>query len=105
MRDGSSHVSSADINNRFVGGHIGMPHRYTPNITARTILTYTRNFGTNHATNPVTASPRDQFYSLHELSVDLQNVPGMSLSAGLAVDAGGLYDNIGGLVGLKYQLR
>ncbi|GGG83075.1 hypothetical protein GCM10007415_15050 [Parapedobacter pyrenivorans] len=92
------------INNRIVGGHIGMLHRYAPNITARTMLTYTRNFGTHQSSNPITASPRNQFYSLHEISVDLQRVPGLQLSGGIAFDAGGLYDNVGGLLGLKYNI-
>ena len=93
------------INNRIVGGHIGMLHRYTSGIRGRTLLTYTRNFGTHRSDNPITASPRNQLYSLHEVIIDLRRVPGLQLSAGLAVDAGGLYDNIGGLLSINYELR
>ncbi|RQP19032.1 capsule assembly Wzi family protein [Parapedobacter defluvii] len=93
------------INNRIVGGHIGMLHRYAPGITGRTMLTYTRNFGTHMSSNPITAMPRNQVYTLHEVSVALTRVPGLLLSAGVAVDAGGLYDNVGGLLGISYQLK
>ncbi len=90
------------INNRIVGAHIGMLHRYAPGISGRTMLTFTRNFGTHN--NFITASPKDQFYSLHEIAVDLQGVPGLQLSGGIAFDTGGFYDNLGGLVGIKYDI-
>jgi hypothetical protein len=92
------------INNRIVGGHVGMLHRYAPGVTGRTLLTYTRNFGTHMSSNPITAMPRNQVYTLHEVSVAFNRVPGLLISAGIAVDAGGLYDNVGGLLGIGYQL-
>jgi len=92
------------INNRIVGGHIGMLHRYAPGISGRTMLTFTRNFGTHLESNPITASPRNQAYTLHEVTVALKRVPGLSLSAGVAVDAGGLYDNVGGLLGIRCDI-
>ncbi|MFC3198961.1 capsule assembly Wzi family protein [Parapedobacter deserti] len=90
------------INNRIVGGHIGMLHRYAPGIVGRTMLTYTRNFGTHN--NVITRSPRNQAYTLHEVAVDVKRIPGLQLSAGIAVDAGGFYDNVGGLLGIKYNV-
>lgn len=100
----SGHLANSNfINNRIVGGHIGMLHRYAPGIRARTMLTYTRNFGTHN--NFITASSQNQVYTLHEVSVDLQNVPGLTLSAGVAVDAGGFYDNVGGLLGIRYDMQ
>ncbi len=90
------------VNNRVVGGHIGMLHRYAPGITGRTMLTYTRNFGTHD--NFITDSPKNQAYTLHEVSIDLQKVLGLTLSAGVAADIGEFYDNVGGLVGVKYDL-
>lgn len=92
------------INNRIVGGHVGMLHRYAPGVTGRTLLTYTRNFGTHMSSNPITAMPRNQVYTLHEVSVVFNRLPGLLLSAGVAVDAGGLYDNVGGLLGIGYQI-
>jgi len=92
------------INNRIVGGHIGMLHRYAPGITGRTMLTFTRNFGTHLESNPITVSPKNQAYTLHEVTMDMKRVPGLVLSAGVAVDVGGLYDNVGGLLGVKYDI-
>jgi len=91
------------INNRIVGGHIGILHRYAPGISGRTMLTATRNFGTHMSSNPVTANPRNQLYTLHEVTMAFGRVPGLQLSAGIAVDAGGLYDNVGGIIGITYQ--
>ena len=92
------------INNRIVGGHIGMLHRYAPGVSGRTMFTYTRNFGTHNNNSPITAAPKNQLYTLHEVTIDLQRVPGLQLSGGVAVDAGGFYDNVGGLLGIKYDI-
>ncbi|MBK1441666.1 hypothetical protein JHJ32_16825 [Parapedobacter sp. ISTM3] len=91
------------INNRIVGGHIGMLHRYAPGISGRTMLTYTRNFGTHR--NFITASPQNQVYTLHEVAADIARIPGLRLSAGIAYDAGGFYNNVGGLFGIRYEIN
>ncbi|SEL24603.1 capsule assembly Wzi family protein [Parapedobacter koreensis] len=91
------------INNRIAGGHIGMLHRYTSGITGRTMLTYTRNFRTHG--NFITASPKNQVYTLHEVAADLKGVPGLRVSAGVAFDTGGFYENVGGLFGIRYEIN
>ncbi len=91
------------INNRIVGGHVGMLHRYAPGITGRTMLTYTRNFGTHN--NFITRSPENQVYTLHEVTAAIKRAPGLRASAGIGYDRGGFYDNVGGLLGVQYVVR
>jgi len=91
------------INNRIIGGHFGMLHRYSSTITARTLITFTRNFGTHN--NFITSSPQNQLYTIHEIKADIQQVQGLQISAGIAYDTGGFYNNVGGLLGISYQLK
>jgi len=93
------------INNRIVGGHIGILHRYTQHMVARTMLTYTRNYGTHNRNSPITGSPQNQIYGLHEVTVELNGIPGLAFSGGIALDAGGFYDNFGGLLGIRYNFK
>lgn len=90
------------INNRIIGGHFGMLHRYTPNLVARTLFTFTRNFGTHN--NFITDAPKNQLYMLHEVKTAIPRIPGLQLSMGIGYDTGGFYDNVGGLLGISYQL-
>ncbi len=70
-----------------------MLHRYSSTITARTLITFTRNFGTHN--NFITSSPQNQLYTIHEIKADIQQVQGLQISAGIAYDTGGLYNNVG----------
>jgi len=91
------------VNNRIIGGHFGMLHRYSSTISARTMITFTRNFGTHN--NFITSSPQNQLYTIHEIKAAIQQVLGLQVSAGIAYDTGGFYNNVGGLLGISYQLK
>lgn len=90
------------ISNRVLGGHIGLMYKLTKDIDAKTMVTYTKNYGNN---NPKYFNPaQSQMYSLQEVSWKVPRSQ-LSLSASVAYDWGGLYDNFGSMVGLQWQLR
>lgn len=90
------------INNRIVGGHLGALYTIRNNLDARTLLTYTRNFGSY--SDDVFKPYKNQCYTLQEISYTFepQNIV---LTVGFAYDFGQLSDNTGCMLGIKYNLK
>jgi hypothetical protein len=85
------------IYNEIVGGHIGLLLRFSNKLSGRTMLTYTAGQYQNTGPN------LGQFYSLQELYYRLSK--SLNLSAGFALDAGDFSHNIGGMVGVHWQVK
>jgi hypothetical protein len=89
------------INNQVVGGHLGAIYKVMHQLEAKTLLTYTRNYSTFLG---MTTTPLNQCYTLQEFAFSPSSLPALSFTGGLAYDFGQLSKNIGGMVGLKWQL-
>ncbi|NLR60540.1 capsule assembly Wzi family protein [Chitinophaga polysaccharea] len=91
------------INNRVVGGHIGVLYHLSERITGKTLITYTQNYGTY--TNPALFTPmKRQWYTLEELHYLLPG-KGMMLTASLAIDQGQLTNNAGFMLGMLWTWK
>lgn len=90
------------INNRVVGFHLGAMYSILPELSAKTLLTYTKNFGTYHT--GLFDPPRTQFYTLQQLYYNTA-VQGLSLTGGIAVDWGDIGDNAGFTLGVQWRFR
>ncbi|RZK75415.1 MAG: hypothetical protein EOO85_13965 [Pedobacter sp.] len=90
------------ISNRVVGGHVGFLLGLNSNLTSKTMVTITKNYGYFATANFIPA--KMQSYSLEEVS---WNIPGKSLSltCGLAFDFGQLSKNFGSMIGLQWHLE
>lgn len=89
------------INNRIVGGHVGLNYRISERLNGKTLLTYTVNYGTH--SKAIISSPQNQFYSLQQLEYDISR--GLLLNFSIGLDSGNFYNNIGSLVGVRYYLK
>jgi hypothetical protein len=83
------------IYNKIIGGHIGLLLRFSDKLSGKTLVSYTSGQYQDIGPN------LNQFYSLQELHYGLSK--NLNLSAGIALDAGKFTNNIGGLVGLRWQ--
>lgn len=91
------------INNRVVGGHIGVLYHLTKRISGKTLITYTQNYGTY--TNPALFTPvKRQWYTLEELRYLLPG-RGITVTAAVAVDQGQLTNNVGFMLGLLWSWK
>lgn len=90
------------VSNRVVGGHVGTVLALTDQLSSKTMLTYTQNYGNYNVTYFDTY--KKQFYSLEELSYRLKDSP-LSIKASFAWDAGDLSQNFGSMIGIQWQLR
>lgn len=91
------------INNRVVGGHIGLLYHLTKKITGKTLLTYTQNYGTY--TNPALFTPmKRQWYALEELRYGLPE-QGITITAAVALDHGDLTNNTGFILGVLWRWK
>ncbi|GEP89678.1 Capsule assembly protein Wzi [Chitinophaga terrae (ex Kim and Jung 2007)] len=91
------------INNRVVGGHIGLLYRLAGKLSGRTLITFTQNYGTY--TNPALFTPpKRQWYTLEELQYQLPG-KGVLLTASLAVDQGQLTNNVGFMLGILWNWK
>ncbi len=90
------------VNNRIVGGHLGLQYTIGQMLQAKTLITYTQNYGNIHA-GPYGPS-KSQCYTLEELSYTLPSMP-LTVHAGVAVDFGELSDNAGLMLGVSWQFR
>lgn len=88
------------INNRIIGGHFGFILAPTSRITSKTILTIVRNYGPKRPFPP----HKDQFYSLQQITYQ-SPVSGLRINATIAVDHGEMTKNIGGMLGIEWQIR
>jgi len=96
-------------NNRVVGHHIGLSGRLTEQVYYRSIITYTRNYGTywdrERSDNFRFEGGSEQYSALVEFEAVNLIHPGITLSTSLGMDIGELYQNsIGIIFGLKYRL-
>ncbi|HEU4554244.1 MAG TPA: capsule assembly Wzi family protein [Chitinophaga sp.] len=90
------------VNNRVVGGHLGLMYTIGRALYAKTRLTFTQNYGDIQA--GVFAPSRYEFYGLQEFSYQLPDLP-LLIHVGLALDWGELTDNAGALLGVTWQFR
>jgi len=90
------------VSNRTVGGHVGTVIAITRNLTSKTMLTYTQNYGNYNVS--YFDKYKAQFYSLEELRYQLIDSP-LSIKASFAYDAGDLSQNFGSMIGIQWQLR
>jgi hypothetical protein len=88
------------INNRIIGGHFGFILAPTATITTKTILTLVRNYGPKRPFPP----HKDQFYSLQQITYQ-SPVSGIRINATLAIDHGEMTKNLGGMLGIEWQIR
>lgn len=88
------------INNRIIGGHIGFKYGLSSQVKAKTLLSYTVNYGTH--SSDIIKSSKSQFYSLQQFEYDLSEQ--ISLSASVGFDFGEFYNDLGSLIGIRYFL-
>jgi len=88
------------INNRVIGGHLGFLYTIKDQLSAKTMLTYTQNFGNDQ--KGLFSPSRSQLYALQEVSYQLPTIP-LAIKAGVAVDWGELSDNAGLILGINWQ--
>ncbi|MHA4894189.1 capsule assembly Wzi family protein [Pedobacter sp. PWIIR3] len=91
------------ISNRVIGGHIGAIVNVRDNLSAKSMITYTRNYG-DYASRDFTPS-KNQFYTLQEFIWDINSSQQFFLSAGVAFDFGQLTRNFGGVFGIQWHLN
>lgn len=105
------------VNNRVIANHIGI-RGHLGNIEYRWMNTLSRNFGTYAGiydgrfswegifTNPdfeyYYLPPKLQYYGMLMFESKLRNNEKLKLNYGLAIDAGDIYTNIGGMIGVRY---
>lgn len=88
------------VNNRVVGGHLGVMYTIAKTVNAKTRLTFTQNYG--NALPGVFSPSKYEFYGLQEFSYQLPSIP-LTVRAGLGLDWGELTDNVGGLLGVTWS--
>lgn len=91
------------INNRVIGVHLGALYHLTKKISAKTLVTYTQNYG-NYTNKVLFSSMKRQWYLLQEVHYHLP-VKGLTVNAAVAADQGELTDNTGFMLGLQWNWR
>ena len=89
------------INNRVVGGHIGMILRMSPSVRSKTLLTYTQNYGT-FAPGPFSPYQR-QSYTLQQFSYQ-PRAASVALTGSVGYDFGQLSNNSAVMLGLEWRI-
>jgi len=100
-RAGTTSPNGNIMNNRIVGGHAGFILAAGNTLRTKTLLTYVRHypgFGNQGPFSPV----KKQWYSLQEVSWHPKG--NLSFKGGLAYDFGELSKNVGGLLGVEWQV-
>ena len=99
-----STIPGADniIGNRIVGGNVGAMLALTENITTKTKITYTKNYGTFLVN--IFSPYKTEWYTMQEVSWHMPNTQ-LSLTGTIAYDFGDLSTNFGSMFGLQWQLR
>jgi hypothetical protein len=88
--------------NRVLGWHLGTTLALTPDLSSKTMLTYTKN--ENVARLGFASDSATQWYTMEQVNYQVPNTQ-LSLTAAIAYDFGKLYNNFGSSVGLQWQLR
>src|SRR5699024_5732874 len=89
------------INNRIIGLHLGCNYSLFGFFDSRTIVTLTRNYGTYNL-GPF-GPYKDQAYTLQEISYKVPRKR-LVLNASVAYDFGQLTDNVGCMLGFKWNV-
>ncbi len=89
------------VNNRVVAAHIGTTYKVGRLVDAKTMFTYSINYGTHSTSSPFVPNKK-QLYSLQQFNINIPKV-GIKIHAAVAVDAGQLSDNVGFLLGFSRQ--
>jgi len=90
------------INNRITGLHLGAMYMLGSSLKARTLLTYTKNYG--NYLEPHFEPALTQWYTLQEVSWQTPLEP-LSLTGGAAVDWGDLGNNAGFMLGVQWKFN
>lgn len=90
------------VSNKVLGGHVGVILALTDNISSKTMLTYTNNYGLERY--GATSDKVMQSYTMEQINWQVPNTQ-LSVSAAIAYDFGKLYNNFGSMVGIQWQLR
>jgi hypothetical protein len=100
----ASTINSLDniISNRVVGGHAAFLYALSRELTSKTMLTYTQNYGDFRV--GVFSPYKTQWYTMQQFSWAVPNTQ-LSLTGTVAYDWGQLSDNFGSMVGINWQLR
>lgn len=91
------------ISNRVVGGHVGAILALTEDISSKTLLTFTNNYG-NYNDRNFRERYYGQWYTLQEFRWAVPKSQ-LSVKGALAFDFGDMYSNFGSMVGVEWQLR
>lgn len=106
------------VNNRIQAHHIGIKGWVKDNISYRSMITYTKNFGEwqmfegRFNWGGIAKDPNfdwfwkdtpQQFYTLLETNIHLPQITGLEVDLGIAYDFGDIYTNLGGSVGIRYS--
>lgn len=91
------------ISNRVLGGHVGFMLAITEDLSTKTMLTYTKNYGQYKNSADFNSVPY-QCYSMQEFSWHVPDTQ-LSLTGTLAYDWGQLSKNFGSMFGLQWQLK
>ncbi|MRG43861.1 hypothetical protein GFS24_01985 [Chitinophaga sp. SYP-B3965] len=90
------------INNRITGIHLGAMYALGSTLKARTLLTYTKNYG--NYLEPRFEPALKQWYTLQEVTWQTPLEP-LTLTAGAAVDWGDIYSNAGFMLGVQWKFN
>lgn len=88
--------------NRVVAVHFGALFKPARNLRARTLITYSRNYG-NGDSVAFFAPHKTQWYTLQELIYNLDQK--LEMSASIAYDFGEINDNFGGSLSVSYKIK
>lgn len=90
------------IDNRVVGGHAGFLYQVAKEITGKTMVTFTKNYGNYNDRH--FDSHQSQWYTMQEFSWTVPKTQ-LSLKGTVGYDFGQLSDNFGSMVGVEWQFR
>lgn len=88
------------VNNRILGGHVGLDYQISTSLSTRTLLTYTVNNGSLNKNIPILS--KQQVYFMQDFSLQLSDKVDFNLALGY--DTGEMYKNLGVLFGVKYAI-
>lgn len=107
------------INNRVEAHHFGFFGWFTKNLNYRMLFTFTRNqgawqqYGGRTTWEGIAIDPdfnwywkgdRDQYYTLFEIHYSPPKFKHWNIQAAMAWDFGRIYHNLGGMVGIEYNM-
>ncbi len=87
------------VNNRVTCLHLGLFYKIASALTAKTMITYTKNYGTHNTASPFYPF-KTQLYSLQQFDYTFHK-HGITLTTAIGFDRGQMTDNTGFLLGIK----